>query len=345
MNSVLSAFKSSKSDSSSQCSGAGISVANASVNGSDGNSSYANLRHIREIGSTATMSTFVADVDNDSTSPTLRLGKCTISSPTIIPDVTLCEMNIDALTTPSRTSLNARDEVDHLATMRSTSSSLNVTDENDKKNVCSANDANIQRSSDDDSSGVATTMSTNSLLINATAIKTRPPRLTIPPTGHCVRDTTNESKENCLPGLSIGNDTNVDATTMTSINGTNGVTSDSNLSGKCAKRTTNIGTTNEQSQQQLPPPHTPVLSAANNRNANKCNSESTTSTTATTLSNKSANRFHKRLSLSGIGNNPLPSVHGRPNSANAGNGTSNGTGETKRTRMSTHQRNLSLDFR
>lgn len=56
------------------------------------------------------------------------------------------------------------------------------------------------------------------------------------------------------------------------------------------------------------------------------------------LANKvNTNRFQKRLSLSGIGNS-MPSVHGRPASAN-------GRETNKKTRLSTHQRNLSLDFR
>lgn len=50
----------------------------------------------------------------------------------------------------------------------------------------------------------------------------------------------------------------------------------------------------------------------------------------------------KRLSL--LGNVHLPSVHGcLTSSKNAGN--SNNNNKTNRTRLSTHQRNLSLDFR
>lgn len=72
-------------------------------------------------------------------------------------------------------------------------------------------------------------------------------------------------------------------------------------------------------------------------------------------------RFQKRLSLSGYPNNSMPSVHGapRPQSASAamqsgqqGGGSvasgaagANGKAGGKRTRLSTHQRNLSLDFR
>lgn len=58
----------------------------------------------------------------------------------------------------------------------------------------------------------------------------------------------------------------------------------------------------------------------------------------------SSNRLNRpRLSLSGLGsNNVMPSVHGRQ--CNANNSTGNASG-THKTRLSTHQRNLSLDFR
>ncbi|XP_063702809.1 phosphatidylinositol 4-kinase beta [Culicoides brevitarsis] len=60
----------------------------------------------------------------------------------------------------------------------------------------------------------------------------------------------------------------------------------------------------------------------------------------------SANGNKPRLSLSSATgfNNSMPSVHGR-SSAGAANGTTNGSAAPTRTRLSTHQRNLSLDFR
>lgn len=62
------------------------------------------------------------------------------------------------------------------------------------------------------------------------------------------------------------------------------------------------------------------------------------------ISNSRSNSNKPRLSLSnasGVGfNNSMPSVHGRST-----NGTSNGSAAPTRTRLSTHQRNLSLDFR
>lgn len=94
-----------------------------------------------------------------------------------------------------------------------------------------------------------------------------------------------------------------------------------------------------------PAPHAPII-VAHSRGHSESNLCATQKTTT---------RFQKRLSLSGFANNSMPSVHGRPSSAAAAaasnggsaaatNGAS-GTGEVKRTRLSTHQRNLSLDFR
>lgn len=63
-------------------------------------------------------------------------------------------------------------------------------------------------------------------------------------------------------------------------------------------------------------------------------------------SNVSSTRLNRpRLSLSGLGtNNVMPSVHGRNGTTTNGSSTGNATG-THKTRLSTHQRNLSLDFR
>lgn len=59
-------------------------------------------------------------------------------------------------------------------------------------------------------------------------------------------------------------------------------------------------------------------------------------TDANSITNK-AKRFQHRLSLKCNPNPTLPSVHGRP--------TSSSSDTKKKTRLSTHQRNLSLDFR
>lgn len=88
--------------------------------------------------------------------------------------------------------------------------------------------------------------------------------------------------------------------------------------------------------------HAPII-AANSRGHSESNLSAATKTT---------NRFQKRLSLSGFPNNSMPSVHGRPGTAATGTLSAAGGcasagvgGEVKRTRLSTHQRNLSLDFR
>lgn len=94
-----------------------------------------------------------------------------------------------------------------------------------------------------------------------------------------------------------------------------------------------------------PAPHAPII-VSHSRGHSESNLCATQKTTT---------RFQKRLSLSGFANNSMPSVHGRPASASAAATATNGCGptagmnggggEVKRTRLSTHQRNLSLDFR
>lgn len=83
----------------------------------------------------------------------------------------------------------------------------------------------------------------------------------------------------------------------------------------------------------------PVLSASDNNRLLK-------SGDLNTLRNSKNNstRLGKRLSLTGLGNTLLPTVHGRPKTVCNGNG-SNANGEPKTKTRFSHQRNLSLDFR
>lgn len=84
------------------------------------------------------------------------------------------------------------------------------------------------------------------------------------------------------------------------------------------------------------------------RNEQATTSQTTVQTGAHSASNTPKNiRYGKpRLSLSGFNGslNSMPSIHGRPNTKSTENGAENNTnGQPKR--LSTHQRNLSLDFR
>lgn len=83
----------------------------------------------------------------------------------------------------------------------------------------------------------------------------------------------------------------------------------------------------------------PVLSASDNNRLLKSGDLNTLRN-----SKSNSNRLSKRLSLTGIGNNLLPTVHGRVKTGAAGTTTNGTTEKTTKTRFS-HQRNLSLDFR
>lgn len=90
---------------------------------------------------------------------------------------------------------------------------------------------------------------------------------------------------------------------------------------------------------QLPPSGPPIkiqsTSASENQKVPIIVSNNATNDT-NSITNK-AKRFQHRLSLKCNPNPTLPSVHGRP--------TSNTSDAKKKSRLSTHQRNLSLDFR
>lgn len=114
------------------------------------------------------------------------------------------------------------------------------------------------------------------------------------------------------------------------LNGINVTTFDDSENRITTAKTTATTLTNN--TQRSKPPVTPLSSTTSS-------STSTSSSSATEINfvnNYGSNRFHKpRLSLSNVG---MPSVHGRSN----GNIQSN---VPQKTRLSTHQRNLSLDFR
>lgn len=306
MNSVFSAFKSSKSDGS-------IPSNPAKQLGSADTNSYANLRHIREIGSGATMSTFVelSPDDTISITPNLRLNKS--SAPTIA--------SMDASQPPLELPLSA---VTKSAATNAISSiggcdapANNKIDRTEQVNGLANGsiDAKVDECSNKTSipsSGMdhGTVAGDNS---NGDALKHN--HLS---NGYC---SATENKEN-------------DGKTMPSTN-TSELVDDPCAVESSVDRLSNghaaINDTNGK--------HTPVLSAATNRKSIK-----NVDSSATTPNKVATNRLSKRLSLSGLGNSPLPSVHGRSTHSSQ-NGGSGASGETKRTRISTHQRNLSLDFR
>lgn len=341
MNSVLSAFKSNKSDGNTSFGG----KSKKSIS-PDNNNSYANLRHIREICSSAKMSAFVDDSDSE-----IRIGICPIQSSTSTMsngiDIIQTTGTTTSTTTTTTIATNSQndsnsasdgDEVDHAIEKVKPLSVTNVEQKhiNDcEKSVVSSSNSEIQNNN----SHVTSQMSTNSLLLNASAIKSRPPRLNAS-SASSMREKSKENKENrqnvdaskmmtttpipipTTTTMDLNQCENIDYTNKLIMNADGNVISN-DLSGNCIRNIIDDK------------PHTPILSVASNRKDGK------TCETTSTIPNKNGNRFHKRLSLT-IGNNTLPSVHGQT----IPRGNSNGcASETKRTRTSTHQRNLSLDFR
>lgn len=133
------------------------------------------------------------------------------------------------------------------------------------------------------------------------------------------------------PTTSLENEcNNVQLDTIDSkLNGINVTTVDDT-----ANRIITATTTLTNNTQRSKPPVTPLSSTTSSSTSASLSSSSATEINF--VNNYGSNRFHKpRLSLSNVG---MPSVHGRSN----GNIQSN---VPQKTRLSTHQRNLSLDFR
>lgn len=329
MNSVFSAFKSSKSD-------GNIQSVKVKKIGPSNSSSYANLRHIREIGSSAKMSSFVGNNDDDNIAPNLRITKCTTTLP---------------VATTSTQSMSSIEQI--IPQSAKTYPHQNVC-ENSRRNIQpESNHVNIDKdviSTENDSRNMGLT----AIEQNISSAKTSTTPTTPTTHSHSVAGYTTNIPSNVTPvtdgvvehnsrDCDKGNTNTTSPSTKTSdsaclsdssnvLNGTDN--SNTKIHASESPQKVNVSNNNNDNSEKQP-----ILSAASNKKLNR-HSESTVPST----SNKStSNRFYKRLSLSGISSNPLPSVHGRSTS-NSQNGNC-GLGETKRTRISTHQRNLSLDFR
>lgn len=368
MNSVFSAFKSSKSDGSIQ------SNKVKKIGGPVNSSSYANLRHIREIGSSAKMSSFVGNNDDDDITPNLRLTKCTTTT-------TLHSSAVVTTSTPSSPSTSSMEQIIPQSTKTNTHQndcdsnssnsniSINSSSNNngntwsihselshvniDKGIVSTANDTTVN-AYEQHVSPSAIPINSQSIASYINNIPSNGTHVTDGVADHSMKDSENkENTDTTNPSTNTSdlvclNDSSIVSNGTDNISGKHHVhiTNDTvqmmnggdGGGGGCGTGNNSINSagTNEK--------HTPILSAASNKKLNR-HSEST-APIITSNKSTSSNRFYKRLSLSGISNNPLPSVHGRStsNSQNGNNGNG-GSGETKRTRISTHQRNLSLDFR
>lgn len=370
MNSVFSAFKSSKSDGS-------IQSNKVKKLGPANSSSYANLRHIREIGSSAKMSSFVGNHDDDDIAPNLRLTKCTgtlHSAPAINGIVTvpnpITNPNTTTTASSSSSSVSSASPLSSPTspTLSLTSMSTDIIPQaTTKSNTIHQNDIDSNTNSGNSTCSASNHVNSNNVAVSFVAMDAKPAIPSSCTSHHSqssinytnipshstsafddidsqnCRTTDTENKENTdtlNPSINsfdsmCANDTSIAAMTMTT--------------ATAAAAITITAATTIQSQSITNEKHTPILSAASNKKLNRQAESSATgaaATAATASSKSTSTRFYKRLSLTGISNNPLPSVHGRAsNPQNASNSNGNGSGETKRTRISTHQRNLSLDFR
>lgn len=313
MNSVFSAFKSSKSDGS-------ISSSSAKKSSSTDTNSYANLRHIREIGSSATMGTFVElNTDDDSIAPNLRLNKTTTAHiPSMDASRSIELPLVAAAAKSSKTNTISGSETVPPINDNGSCEQKRINSNRIKQNDDSMHTEQhslVNESNDDFSNNKSIPSSLDHSLANETN-----------DTNHSNGFySATENKENdgkTMPSAYTSESVDKSKSTVTTVDHlSNGHATNTNTNDK----------------------HTPVLSAATNRKSTSSADTTTTTTTTTTPNKASTNRLSKRLSLSGIGNSPLPSVHGR--STHSLSNGDNTNGETKRTRISTHQRNLSLDFR
>lgn len=309
MNSVFSAFKSSKSDGS-------LPSNQAKSLGATDTSSYASLRHIREIGATATMSSFVElSTDDDSIAPNLRLAN-------------------------KMPSMDAGRSIELPASATEYDASLDESAAaRPRPDIDRCGRTNGDRSPEPNALADATSSPINAHIPPDGLDHSTPNHAT-----HDIMKHTNhlsnghwsaiENKENAEKPVPSTNSSELIGYPCATL----ATSADHLTNGHCEAAAAVAAVVHDTNGK-----HTPVLSAASNRKSMK----SVDPSTATTSPNKAATqRLSKRLSLSGIGNSPLPSVHGRSTYGSHSVGASSGTnGETMRTRKTTHQRNLSLDFR
>lgn len=351
MNSVFSAFKS-KADNKAK-------FANKKLTQ---DSSYENLRHIREIGSSAKMSNFVDDDDDTSgcSTQSIRLGRCQQSIVPLVPspitelsvelelgatDVDLVDcavvgnssVNVD-INYKSDASVDTIENIIHNQCVTSTQKVISASE----SNLCdSVQVMHCGGGSETPKPSPCSSLKSFPTSQNASAI----PKVNFSSEGdilssysvvvECSRCSAscNCSRRNGVKDSAIGANIDIDDVSVTGSS-----TSSQSLPTSCATVSAMNGTSefgnssNKDGEVSSVGKHAPIIIAAGIRGCSESN-----------LSANKTNRFQKRLSLSGFTNNSMPSVHGRP-ATSATAGGNNGS-ETKKTRLSTHQRNLSLDFR
>lgn len=319
MNSVFSAFKSSKNETKYKFSAKKISET----------SSYENLKHIREIGSSSKMSDLIDDLGDEATTTanieTLKFSATTKTAPSPSSS-SISSAASSPLQSPNDEYKNGMmawcdngsDMVDHIGSIVNNDCTLSTTPTTksisaSESNLYSEhNGSSSNRSNSNSSSKCGGGMNDETLR----HLSSSPPcssleNLSAKPSMVVVPKANFSSEGDILSSCSNDH----------SNHHHNHSANSSSVACSLNEKTSN-------SSCSTIPNYKPIIKASNR-----------SSDTNLVANKQQVNRLQKRLSLSGVGNGSMPSVHGRPTSANGQRDT------VKKTRLSTHQRNLSLDFR
>lgn len=332
MNSVFSAFKTNKNEKSQKS-----SIINNKKASNVLENSYENLRHIREISSSTKAMTSIVNDDveqnllNMQTNPIIKTtilneNDCCISSTLITTDV------VDHAITPSTsTSVDSNVDVNQKTDSIKSSSSSSSSPLSVKFYTTNTtnNDNNIQQCD-------------NKISLTEPSLNTSPhDGIAIIDDGSVINNERNsiDSSSNHLtenPCKSICNSNISDSVTSDltkftlSSESSNSITVDSS-------KTVPERTDSKNSFFHENPTPAIIMSKCRDRSNPQVSISSNSAATTPTNS-----RYSKpRLSISGFSNSSMPSVHGRT----GGISTNNSNGGQTKFRLSTHQRNLSLDFR
>lgn len=326
MNSVFSAFKSSKNETKYKFSTKKISET----------SSYENLKHLREIGSSSKMSDLIDEIVDD-------IEETTPSQ--VIETLTFPVINTVTVSTTSSPLQSENDEKCHYINQQETTGETDSTT-TWSKNGCDSNDLVMINSNNDCT--VLTTTAGGSKTTTTKSISASESNLykehngSINSNSNYNNNRNGDSDERHLstspPCISMENLSTVQ-TAMVVVPKAN-FSSEGDILSSCSN---DLSSNHNNHNHNYSINNASVADSLKNRTSNtiipnykpiiKASNRSNDTTLA--ANKQQANRLQKRLSLNGIG----PSVHGRPS------GNASQKDAVKKTRLSTHQRNLSLDFR
>lgn len=342
MNSVFSAFKSSKNETKYKFSAKKISET----------SSYENLKHLREIGSSSKMSDLIDDIGDDNNTD------ATTSTTTIIDTLSFPVINAATATvsTKSSSTTTSPSQSPNDETYNYINGQITIGQEADtwsEKN----GDCDHGESNNEDCTLLTTTTTTTGGSKSTNTTTTKPisasesnlykehngsinsnssnssngdndERLlsTSPPCSSLENLSSSQTTTIVVPKANFSSEGDILSSCSNDLNSNNHHNNHHNHSVNSASSVAcNL---NDKTSNTVIPNYKPIIKSSNRSND-----------TNLAANKQQTNRLQKRLSLSGIGNCSMPSVHGRPTSANGQRDA------VKKTRLSTHQRNLSLDFR